>query len=143
MCQQGLKLNGYALYMLKSQYPSFSEPINSALQYSSAPVLQSSTSVQYSSPALQSTDYRHPVQTQLSSIPVQQADAEPPEKERQIQVMAQRPVLDAQLTLASQHVSHSKKSLLLLSNCLPQIALEALSEHENTKKISGACPKTP
>ena len=33
-----------------------------------------------------------PVQTQLSSIPVQQADAEP-EKERQIQVMAQKPVL--------------------------------------------------
>ena len=30
-----------------------------------------------------------PVQTQLSSIPVQQADAEPPEKQRQIQVMAQ------------------------------------------------------
>ena len=29
-----------------------------------------------------------PVQTQLSSIPVQQADAEPPEKQRQIQVMA-------------------------------------------------------
>ena len=45
--------------MLKSQYPSFSEPINSALQYSSAPVLQSSAPVQYSSPALQSTDYRH------------------------------------------------------------------------------------
>ena len=42
-----------------------------------------------------------PVQTQLSSIPVQQADAEPPEKQRQIQVMAQRLVLDAQLyTLA-------------------------------------------
>ena len=34
-------------------------------------------------------------------------------------------------------------NLLLLSNCLPQIALEALLEHENTKKISGACPQTP
>ena len=43
-----------------------------------------------------------PVQTQLSSIPVQQADGEPPEKQRQIQIMAQNPVLDAQLyTLAS------------------------------------------
>ena len=38
-----------------------------------------------------------PVQTQLSSFPVQKADAEPPEKERQIQVTAQRPVLDALL----------------------------------------------
>ena len=38
-----------------------------------------------------------PVQTQLSSIPVQQADAEPPEKQRQIQVMAKRPVFNAQL----------------------------------------------
>ena len=43
-----------------------------------------------------------PVQTKLSSIPVQQADAEPPEKQRQIQVMAKRPVFNAQLyTLAS------------------------------------------
>ena len=40
-----------------------------------------------------------PVQTQLSSIPVQQADAEPPEKQRQIQVMAQRLVLDANYAL--------------------------------------------
>ena len=44
----------------------------------------------------------YPVQTQLSSISVQQADAEPPEKQRQIQVMAKRPVFNAQLyTLAS------------------------------------------
>ena len=43
-----------------------------------------------------------PVQTQLSSILVQQADAEPPEKQRQIQVMAKRSVYNAQLyTLAS------------------------------------------
>ena len=59
MCQQSQKLNRYAFYMLKSQYPLSSEPSNSALQYSS-PVLQSSTPVQHSSPALQSTDYRHP-----------------------------------------------------------------------------------
>ena len=54
-----------------------------------------------------------PDQTLLSSFPVQQEDAEPPEKERQIQVMAQRPVLDAHCnynTLASQHVNHSIKS---------------------------------
>ena len=36
------------------------KPFGLTLQYSSAPVLQSSAPVQYSSPALQSTDYRHP-----------------------------------------------------------------------------------
>ena len=52
-----------------------------------------------------------PVQTQLSSIPVQQSDAEPPEKQRHIQVMAQRPVFGAQLyTLASCSMSATAQS---------------------------------
>ena len=39
---------------------NYFKPFGLTLQYSSAPVLQSSAPVQYSSPALQSTDYRHP-----------------------------------------------------------------------------------
>ena len=33
--------------------------------------------------------------------------------------------------------------MILLSNCLPQIALEALSEHENTQKNFRAMPPDP
>ena len=46
----------YVFFSAKNYF----KPFGSTLQYSSASVLQSSAPVQYSSPALQSTDYRHP-----------------------------------------------------------------------------------
>ena len=61
--------------------------------------------------------------------------------------MAQRPVPNYTHTSFMQHVSHSIMSvnaILLLSICLPQIALEAPSEHENTKKFfRGHAPRPP
>ena len=92
-----------------------------------------------------------PVQTQLSSIPVQQADAEQPEKQRQIQVNCNSTKACAELYTLSLHAAfqpqhHVSKCYccMLRVYCLPQLHCPRSSiRARKHQKYFGGIPPDP